>query len=293
MDVPSVAPVVVGVDGSDDSMAAIDFAASEAALRDRPLRLVYGFLWPALMPAAAVSPVVYEIDPRLEAEPILLEAAARASAAHPRLTIDTEVLVGSPAAVLIDESRTAALVVVGSRGRGGFSGLLAGSVSSQVATHAHGPVVVVRGETAAAGEPVLLGVDAAQPSPAAVGFAFEEAALRKAPLHALYAWSSSTSPEPGSPTAPPGYDFAEAGEAARRMLAEALAGWQERYPDVAVHREVSHSLDPPALLTRASEGAGLVVIGSRGRGELRSLLLGSCGYTLIHRAHCPVAVIHS
>lgn len=289
----TAATVVAGVDGSPDGAAAVDVAAAEADARGVALRLVHAYTWPALLPVAPLGAYPPDpSDPRVAAEQVLAEARSRVQATHPELEVQVRAAVGAPAAVLLVEARTAAMVVVGTRGHGGFVGLLAGSTSTQVATHAQVPVLVVRGGGVPAGAPVLLGVDGDEPSVAAVEFAFEEAAHRGVALHALYGWSGRTTVAPGSPLAPPAYDFAEAEQEAHRVLAEVLAGWQEKYPQVEIERRVVHTLDAPALLVRASSHAGLVVVGSRGRGELRSLLLGGCGYVLVHRAHCPVAVVH-
>jgi nucleotide-binding universal stress UspA family protein len=177
--------------------------------------------------------------------------------------------------------------VVGSRGHGGFASLLAGSTSTHVATHAPVPVVVVRGGPRPAGAPVLLGVDTAHPSHVATAFAFEEAALRRVPLHAFAGWSSDTIGRLGGHAT----DLEDERREAQRRLDDALAGWREKYQRVAVDLDVVYTLDPPNALARAADGAVLTVIGSRGRGELRSLLLGSCGYLLLHRAASPVAIV--
>jgi nucleotide-binding universal stress UspA family protein len=279
-----IRPVVVGVDGSPGSLAALRFAAAEADARDRTLRIVHAIAWPG-EPPDAERPHAPHLSSL--ADRIIVEAINHAEAAFPGLAVDAHAVFGSPAAVLLDESDHAALVVVGCRGRGGFAGLLAGSTSTQVATHARKPVVVVRGETAPPGAAVLLGVDPGDPAAAAIEFGFEEAALRAAPLRVFFGWSAG---HVLSHTARPG-GFEAATEEAGRQLTEALTRWQEKYPAVRVVRDAVHTLDPANALVRASHGAALTVVGAHRRSELRQLLLGSCAYQLVHRAASPVAVV--
>jgi nucleotide-binding universal stress UspA family protein len=277
--------VVVGIDGSYPSLTALDFATDEAAWRDLPLRIVHAFGTPDRSDRTATA------EPRAETRWMVADAKFRALARQPDLEVSTH-LVGGPAdRALLARSWPAELLVVGSRGLGGFPGLLAGSVSTRVATTARCPVVVVPGERTAPGGLVLLGVDAVQPSSAATEFAFEEAVQREAALTAVYGWASPRGREGHGLST--GGGFAEAKGAATRELAEALAGWSQKYPDVVVRREVVHSLDPARLLVARSSGAAIVVVGSRRRGEVRSLLLGSVGYALIHQAACPVALVHA
>jgi nucleotide-binding universal stress UspA family protein len=202
--------------------------------------------------------------------------------------------VGGPAGVLVDESRAASLVVVGTRGLGGFAGLLAGSVSTQVADHAHCPVIVVRtGATTGPGPgaPVVVGLDGSPLSSHALQFALDLAAASDAPLVALYAWRGLPTGNLG-PTTVWHYDPEEAEEEARRLLAEQLAGCAERYPQVSIEQRTVLSFNPGDTLVDASRTAGLVVVGSRGRGGFTGLLLGSTSQTLVHHARCSVAVIH-
>jgi nucleotide-binding universal stress UspA family protein len=270
-------------------MAALRFAASEAAARGTALLLVHAISWPADLMAAQAQYPVHAPHPRAYAEHVVAEAVGIVQTEHPRLTINAHTVFGSAATALLIESEQAALLVVGCRGRGGFAGLLAGSTSTHVAAHAREPVVVVRGEHRP-GDPVLLGVDAGHPSTAAIGFAFEEAALRAVPLRALYAWSTANvtaaANDPDSV-----HDFDAATREARRLLSEALAGWRDKYPSVRVVEDAQHSLDPANALVRASGGSALTVVGSLGKSEIRGLLLGSCGRHLVHHALSPVAVV--
>jgi nucleotide-binding universal stress UspA family protein len=287
--VPHTGPVIVGVDGSAPSLAAVDLAAREAVLRHRPLRLIHAFIWPYLH--VPLGPSAYgppDGGLRHEAERILAEAYTRAHTAAPDLSIDGELVTGETAAVLVAASRTAELVVVGDRGLGGFTGLLAGAVAVQLAAHADCPVLVARGRPHA-GAPVLLGVDGSPASDSAVGFAFDAAALRGVPLIAVHAWTHPVSTGPGD-VLPLVYDAASAEADEARLLAEALAGWHTKYPDVVVRRELTHA-GPRKALIEATHRAQLVVVGTRGRGGFAGLLLGSVSQAVLHHAACPVAVV--
>ena len=176
------APVVAGVDGSPDSLVATDVAAGEAARRHLPLRLVHGLRPPAAYSFGAL--VAIDVSSILaDLREMLHTVATDVQGRYPDLTIETSVTAGDPAGVLVEESRTASLVVVGSRGLGGIRGMLAGSVSAQVAAHAHAPVIVVRPPAADDPEPdragtgVVIGVDGSPGSTAALEF--DAAAIRE------------------------------------------------------------------------------------------------------------------
>jgi nucleotide-binding universal stress UspA family protein len=235
------------------------------------------------------------VDPRAVLRDVVLghlDVAAQAAAAQVAgdLEVERVEVTGFPEAVLQAESRRAELVVVGNRGLGGFAGLLIGSVAVALAGHTECPVVVVRGaepdDAAPLLEPVVVGVDGSPESEAALAFAFGAADLRRVPLLAVHAWWDLLV----DPTMAPlvDWDAAEADE--HEVLAERLAGWAETYPDVPVRRLVVR--DRPAhALVKESARAQLVVVGSRGRGGLRGMLLGSVSQALLHHAHCPVAVV--
>jgi nucleotide-binding universal stress UspA family protein len=288
------AAVVAGVDGSEQSLLALDYAADEAVRRHRPLRIVTGLLWPVFVPPMGGG-VAFD-DVAIDAAQRMVDGtASRARERHAGLDVTSEVILGGPAAVLVGESERASVVVVGNRGHGGFASLLAGSVATQLATHAHGAVIVVRPGTnpaAATTRAVVVGVDGLERSEPALEFAFDEAASRGVPLTAVHVWAEPPRPGPDA-FKPVVYDPDEARQEAARVLAEALAGLQEKYSEVPVSRELIRSTDPASHLLRASESAGLVVVGSRGRGELSGLLLGSVGQKLVHHASCPVAVVHA
>jgi nucleotide-binding universal stress UspA family protein len=287
--VVAMGPVVVGVDGSACGLAAVDLAARAAALRGRALRVVHGFIWPLMhvpLGPSAVGPP--EGGLRHRAERIVAEAVERARAAAPGTEVTGEVITGGGAGVLVGCSRTAGLVVVGDRGLGGFTGLLVGSVAVQLAAHASCPVLVARGSEDPAA-PVLLGVDGSPANDAAVGYAFDEAALRAVRLLALHAWIRPVSTEPGD-LLPPVHDTGEVAAEEERLLAEALAGWHDKYPDVEVERRLVHAAARKALI-EATARAQLAVVGSRGRGGFTGLVLGSVSQAVLHHAGCPVVVV--
>jgi len=285
-----VAPVVAGVDGSADAQLAVDLAAWEADRRHAPLRLVYGFR-PVYV--CGVATIGYDLDRQVrDLDNMLIAESARVSRRYPDLPVATEVVQGAPASVLLDESAAAQLVVVGSRGRGGFASLLLGSVSAQVATYATSPVIVMRPPAARGTRdipgsgPVVVGVDGSTGSAAAVEFAFDEAAARGTGLIAVYVWGVMP------------YD---AGDDDPRVeqdgpdaaLAEALAAWQDKYPEVPVSHRAVHSLVPVHTILDQSADAGLIVVGRRGRGGFAGLSLGSVGDGLVRHAKAPVAVVHT
>ncbi|MGC9665173.1 universal stress protein [Planosporangium sp. 12N6] len=291
--VPTAAtgPVVVGVDGSARSLDAVDVAAREAALRRHPLHVTHAYLWPYVAVPPGAVPVSRSDDAlRRDAERVVREAVDRARSVAPSVGITGEVDVGAPVPALLERSRTATLVVIGDRGLGGFTGLLVGSVAVELAAHAASPVLVARGSPEPTGD-VLVGVDGSPAGEVAVAFAFAEAALRGSGLAALYAW-----------TDPAWYDLSgmqfvatdptRLEAEAERVLAEPVARWHERYPEVPVRFRLVRGRAPQALI-EASAGAQLVVVGSRGRGGFTGLLLGSVSQALLHHAACPVAVVRA
>ena len=184
-------PVIAGTDGSQESMQAVEWAAREAVLRGTSLRIV---AVPVLPPRMSPNPATRDTVAGMVEHSMtraLAAAAQRAATLEPDLAIQTQMLDGAPAEVLTEAGRDASMLVLGSRGAGGFSAMILGSVSRYVATHAPVPVVVAREETMAAHREIVVGVRDPAQSGAVLGFAFEEAALRKARLLAVHAWSWS------------------------------------------------------------------------------------------------------
>lgn len=285
--------VVVGVDGSTESMAAVEWAAADAARRHRRLQIVHAYAWPVVYPPLGVHPTP-SLDKavRHAAERIVNSAVARARAVSADLSITTANPVQLAAAALLEASQRADTVVVGSRGLGGFSGLLLGSVGVQLAAHAMCPVVVVR-RAAGTGGPeagrVVVGVDGSHDAGHAMRFAFEQASFRGVGLTTVhtYLWPASTGPGDMLPLV---YDEDDLRDDERRLLAESVSGWTDKYPDVDVRRSIVRG-SAAGVLTHLSHGAELLVVGSRGRGGFTGLLLGSVSQALIHHAACPVAVV--
>ncbi|HET9142282.1 universal stress protein [Actinophytocola sp.] len=288
--------VVVGVDGSRSALDATRWAAREAMLRKLPLQVVHACPPLAIAhPTTLAGQAAYLEAMRDQGGHWGREAAVEAGKVAPGIEVSVVSRVGGAHEVLIAESHGAHLVVLGSRGQGGFDELAVGSVALALAEHGACPVVVVRGRTPAdppPGEgPVLVGVDGSPASVAAIGFAFEAASLRGAELIAVHTW------EPvffdGAWTALPlDADPTELAERERRVLGEVLAGWQERYPDVAVRRRLVRDRPVRALLAEAQRvGAQLIVVGSRGHGEaMTGMGMGSTSRALLYHAECPVAV---
>ncbi|NJP33396.1 universal stress protein [Micromonospora thermarum] len=278
--------VLVGYDGSPDAALALEWALDEAGRSGRPVRLAYVFEWLTVTGwiGPGVAPGLWPDDAaRRQVEELVQRAAA--DAARPGLTVTGEVYDGPPALVLQERSAQAGLLVLGTRGHGGFGGLLAGSTAVSVTAHAHCPVVVVRGNTGGRTRHVAVGVDGSEHSLLALGFAFEQAAARNVPLRVLRAWHV-----PAGQRAPSDPENQEAIRADRAELDEPLARWERAFPDVDVTVDVSEG-SAAALLVAASRDAQLVVVGTRGRGGLAGMLLGSVSQQLLHHAHCPVAVV--
>jgi nucleotide-binding universal stress UspA family protein len=289
-------PIVVGVDGSAPSLQAVHWAAHEARRRDVPLRLVHAcLLMPVRHPKHVAPPPEYHDAYLDQGRHWLSQAAQAAHTAVPGVTLSTDLRDGVTADVLIGESHAAQLVVLGNRGLGGFRGLLVGSVSVAVSAHAHCPVVVMRASTDDGVPPetgaVVVGIDGSPLSDTAVGFAFEAAAERRVPLVAVHSWVDVDMV--GAWTALPrtiDWDWVGATEA--KLLDETLAGWLEKFPRVEVRKLVERD-HPSRALLKAAAGAQLVVVGSRGRGALTGIGLGSVSQSLLHHAECPVAVVRT
>lgn len=272
--------VIVGVDGSPSSLAAVDVAAHEARLRGARLRIVHAF-----SRAADLDPMIHGV---------LAQAEQRAYDLAPGLEITRTVASGETLTVLRSESRHAVLTVVGERGRTGFGGLLLGSTVVQLAAHGHGPLLVVRGRRDPRG-PLLLAVDGSPAGNAAASFAFLEAALRGAPLVAMHVWNTWSEQTPYAGPADPlnvVVDLDQLEERHRRLLEEAVAPERAARPGVAVELRLERGRVRPALLAAARE-AQLVVTGARGHGGFTGMLLGSVSQALLHHADCPVAVVRA
>jgi nucleotide-binding universal stress UspA family protein len=281
--------IVVGVDGSEASLRAVDWAAAEAARRGIGLTVcvvVYG------PPEEAVLWTGPHMTPVL-ANQVMRRAAKRATFAASEVPVKERTVIATPAGGLLDQAAEADLLVVGSRGLGAFTGLLVGSVSEQVAEHAACPVVVVRGESANPSLPVLVGVDGSAANQPAVEFAFAAADERQVGLVALAAVSPAfIVPPPGLAIVPPVPHPADRLREAEELLEQAVRPWAEKYPHVPVEQRPVLGSAAHALI-QASGYSSLLVVGSRGHGGLTGLLLGSVSRHVLRHAECPVAMVRS
>ncbi|GGY79612.1 universal stress protein [Streptomyces olivaceoviridis] len=292
-------PLVVGVDGSEPSMRAVDWAADEAVLRGASLRLVYASLWERYEGAVPVQESA-EPSEEMMAEEIVGAAEQRARRRRPGVKVTTDVLPEEPAYGLIHESSSALALVLGCRGRGGVTESLLGSVGVAVAGHAHCPVVVLRGSdgdqarSAARGR-VVLGVGAEPAGSAAVRFAIEEAVLRGVPLEAVRAWRRPLH-EPRAHRPP---DFVRGysrlvGEPAHPRERQAAETVEDALRDIPSGLRVRRrTVEGPArdALSAVSREADLLVVGARRRRGHHGLRPGRVVRGVLHRASCPVAVV--
>lgn len=291
--------ILVGVDGSPSSRAAVRWAARDAGMRHVELTLVH-----IIAPVASIA-----AEPEIPAPPGYVhwqdeqakqliadadDAVVNATTNTGPSNVRSEVLHAPTIPELVALSQHAELMVVGCRGQGAVSRTLIGSVSSALVHRAHCPVVVVHEQYLSAPRPeapVLVGIDGSPASELATEIAFDEAARRNATLVALHAWSDVGPLHAGMMYwAPDGWATIRVGE--QEVLAERLAGWQERYPDVTVKRIVV--CDQPAhQLLKYARRSQLVVVGSHGRGGFTGMLLGSVGRAVVNSARVPVIVARS
>ncbi|HUO37490.1 MAG TPA: universal stress protein [Mycobacterium sp.] len=282
--------MLVGVDRSTSSMAAVSWAARDAAMRNVLLTLMHVIapVVPAVAPWPEI-PIPQDYFERQEdnARRILEDArrmVAESTADHGPPFLHSVVVHGPIVSTLVNESEIADMMVVGCRGEGAFSRVPFGSVSTGLVNYAQCPVAVVHDEAPPSAQaPVLVGIDGSPASELATEIAFDEAFRRGVDLVALHAWSDVSMSEV------PGLDFTSMEVQAQEALAKWLAGWQERYPDVTVRRVVV--CDQPARqLVEHSEAAQLVVIGSNGRGGFAGMVLGSVSAAVTHAAQTVVIV---
>lgn len=291
MSAPVSGGIFVGVDGSASSKLAVDWAVRDAAMRGASLTLVHVLAPPVAMtfPETPMPPGYMQWQEEQADRHIqdALKVVEQSTGATEPARVNAETVVGSVVPTLVDLSKEAAMIVVGSRGHGWLRRSLLGSVSSNLVRHAHCPVAVIhdadRSTPHPVEAPVVVGVDGSPVSEAATALAFEEASFRRVGLVAVYAWHDVNVFDV------PGVDFAAMQANGERVLAEQLAGWQERYPDVKVRRVVV--CDRPAdQLIEQSHAAQLVVVGSHGRGGFAGMLLGSVSLAVMQSVRTPVLV---
>lgn len=285
--------IVVGVDGSGPSDAALRWATREAILHDAGLMLVH-----AMRPGLSVWGLGYSMAPlplnygelqerdgreTLEAARSLIESML---ADGERLDVRTELVHTVAVPSLIDLSKDAQLVVVGCRGKGAWHRALMGSVSTGLIHHAHCPVAVIRESKEAAPSldaPVVVGIDGSSASDRATAIAFDEARRRAVDVVALHSWLDTESPNL------PRTACSQFRSAAEETLGRHLDPWVHRYPDIRVRRRVTFD-QPVRHLLEAAKTAQLVVVGSHGRGGFAEMLVGSVSNAVVHAAQTPVIV---
>ena len=282
--------ILVAVDGSPESDAAVRWATEEAVLHDAPITLAH-----VVVPVVTSWPVrslQTEFNQWQEdnARQVLDQAEQIVRASHDESAlpdVHTEVLHDYDVSALVTASKQARMVVVGSRGLGAVGRAVLGSVSSGLVHHARCPVAIVHADQAQAPDrtsPVLLGIDGSPASEAATALAFDEASRRNVDLVALHAWSDvGIFPIVGM-------NWHEYEDEGHEVLGERLAGWQEQYPDVHVRRRIVCD-KPIRWLIEESQQAQLVVVGSHGRGGFPGMLLGSVSSAVAQSANAPVIVV--
>ncbi|MGW6906737.1 universal stress protein [Streptomyces sp. NPDC054940] len=285
--------IVVGVDGSEPSLRAVDWAADEATLRGAPLRLVYASLWERYE-GTALAHDLGKASEQVRAQDIVETAASRAHRRQADLKTSTEALPEEAEYALVRESRSASLLVTGTRGRTGITEALLGSVSLTVAGHAHCPMVVVRGSQDNQDSQVrpgkdgriVVGVGEKPTTPPAVRFASDEARRRGAVLDAVRAWRCPAHETTDHPLL--------AGEPARIHEQQAWEVLEKALHDVPADVETRCRAvegNTRNILTDASRGAGLLVIGAERHHRHFGLQLGRVAHGVLHHSACPVVIV--
>lgn len=294
--------IAVGVDGSEQALTATLWAADQAFRRGASIKLIHAYTDPVSLYAGVMAaPQINFEEAHDWAEAVLTAAESGIHQRYPRMVISRQIRHAHPVTALLEVAEHALFTVVGASGINRLEGFLLGSVAARVAGHAPGPVVVIPGKTeieiAECNGAVVVGLDSSAESDAALAFAFEEASLRSVSLVAVRAWEDAIF-ERFAKIFPIPVDRAAIVAEETRLLAEQLAGWVEKYPDVQVRRIV-HGGDPASRLIQecvdleSTGAASLLVVGSRGRSTVTGLLFGSTSQALMTRAICPVAVVRA
>jgi nucleotide-binding universal stress UspA family protein len=279
---------VIGVDGSPGGASALDWGLALAQRRAAPVRLVHAFAPPiGDLRIGGGNDISVAGDARSSSRELLEGTLQQAVSRCPSLTITSGLVDDAAAPALIEESRKAAMIVVGAHGARGFSNLVAGSTTMNVACHAHCTVVTVPTDPthARGGSGIVVGVDGSDVTQGAIAFALNEAAATGQAVTAVHGWVDPVTMSPMT------QDTAGYSQAREKALADILAPWTAKHPDVAITLHVVRE-HPVHALAAAATGAQLLVVGSRGRGALRSMMLGSVSHGVLHLATCPVAVVH-
>ena len=287
--------VVVAVDGSEASKQAVRWAANTANKRGLPLRLASSYTMPQFLYAEGMVPP-QELFDDLQAEALekIDEARAIAYEMAPDIKIGHTIAEGSPIDMLLEMSKSVTMIVMGSRGLGGLSGMVMGSVSGAVVSHAQCPVVVVREDSSVNEDnkygPVVVGVDGSEVSQRATEVAFAEASARGAELIAVHTWMDMQVQASLAGLAAAQQQWDEVERVQTEVLIERIKPLAEQYPDVPVKKVITRDR-PVRALAETSEGAQLLVVGSHGRGGFKGMLLGSTSRALLQSAPCPMMVV--
>jgi len=285
-----VLPIVVGFDGSPDSVRALDWALAEAGLRGAPITLCH--IWHRSHPARDAGGGDVVDAPQNAAQLVLAEGRRHAAQRAPAVHVRAELIPGRPAELLVEVARTAALLVVGARGAGGARDALLGSVSAHLARHADCPVVMVRdamadADTRAQDRRIVVGVDASADCETAVAFAFEQAARHGVAVYAVHAFDEAAVQ---TVAYLPEAELLTLRQAAEDSFGTLLLAQAGKYPDLEVSFRLIQGGPVPALV-EASVGADLLVLGSHDHGRFATAMRGSTIHSLLHHAACPVAVV--
>jgi len=275
-------PVVIGLDEANDSLEAVRLAAIEARLRSLPLDVVSVF--PSVPPdLSAADPW----PPRGAARRRIMRATTVIERMPAGIEYDGRLEAGSLADILVDRARHADCVFIGPTARHTAAGPTA---AERVAAHSVAPVCVIPMHTALPGGPIVVGVAGVGSVEPLLRAAFPEAAWRGVALHAVYVWTAVPNTALGT-LDPFNYHPAAAAAEADRVLAEALAGWQEKFPDVEVHRRALHGPDAERGLAAFTADASMVVVAPTTAPGRSAQLLGPVTRGLLHDARCPVLVV--
>ncbi len=282
--------IVVGVDASDSSLRALAWAVDQAQVEHRAITLVHAVnaVTPAYADAATVYPEEARVALRDAGRQVLAEARATIDRSAPELEVHSVLRLDDPRTVLLEHSRDAALVVVGSRGRGTLRSLLLGSVGVALVRHAHCPVVVYRpANPGVVRHGIVVGADGSEESLPVLEFAYREASLRDLPLTVVHCfWELNTAMAAPIAVGPVPVDV----ESERLLLAESVAGMTEKFPDVRIQQSVARGV-PQEVLVSLGKRANLLVVGAHQAGGVSRLLHGSVSVSVVEHATCPVAVV--
>lgn len=283
--------ILVGVDGSDASTDAVKWAAAAAAAERLPLKIVaaYTSTTSDYAPGLVIPQDVIDAI-RAEATSAVQKAAEVARAEASGIEVSGSIVEGDAARVMLEIGEHAHMIVLGTRGLGSVKGLFLGSVSTNVAAHAKGRVVIVPAGARGGNGPIVVGIDDSAISDPAVAEAYRQAGVRNRTLTAVHTWT----PLDADALHGFGLDQAEIDEMSRQAVeavSERIAGYSQDYPDVEVNRVVIPEEPAKAILDAAGEDASMIVMGSRGRGGFTGLLLGSRSQKVLHHAHVPVMIV--